>query len=170
MFSKSRQTSETAPAATRNRSGGERAGTFSVLGADVAVRGDIDAATDLHIDGQIEGDVRCAALVQGESSLITGNVIADSVRLAGRVDGSIDAGDLVIEAGAEVRGNVAYDTLTIAAGARIDGALRHKGGDSGAAEDAPAAEPSADLAPDSTRNSTDVESIELPRDVGIMRA
>ena len=57
--------------------------TFSILGADTAIKGDIQASADLHIDGRVEGDIACAALVQGESSEIVGAVSADSARLAG---------------------------------------------------------------------------------------
>ena len=39
--------------------------TFSVLGSDTAIKGDIVASADLHIDGKVEGDIACAALVQG---------------------------------------------------------------------------------------------------------
>ena len=57
--------------------------TFSVIGADVTIKGDISATADLHIDGTIEGDIACAALVQGEKSSIQGAVSAESARLAG---------------------------------------------------------------------------------------
>ena len=70
--------------------------TFSVLGADTAIKGDIAASCDLHIDGRVEGDVTCTALVQGEAGEIVGAVKAESARLAGKVRGTITARDLVI--------------------------------------------------------------------------
>jgi hypothetical protein len=71
--------------------------TFSVLGADTAIKGDISASADLHIDGKVEGDIACAALVQGESSEIVGAVTPPkAARLAGTVRGSITARELVI--------------------------------------------------------------------------
>ena len=68
---------------------------FSILGADLTLRGGVTAVTDLHVDGTIEGDVTCRALVQGEASTITGSISADSVRLAGTVEGPIDAAQVV---------------------------------------------------------------------------
>ena len=47
--------------------------TFSVVGADVTIRGDIDASADLHVDGNVTGDLSCARLVQGEGSRIEGS-------------------------------------------------------------------------------------------------
>ena len=78
--------------------------TFSVLGPDIAINGDLTATADLHLDGRINGDIKCAALVQGEASEVTGMVVAESARVAGRIKGSITAGVLVIhEDGADRR-------------------------------------------------------------------
>jgi cytoskeletal protein CcmA (bactofilin family) len=97
--------------------------TFSVLGADTAIRGDIDASADLHIDGKVEGDITCAALVQGESSEIAGSVSAETARLSGLIRGTITARELVILKSARIEGDVHYDALTIEQGARVDGRL-----------------------------------------------
>lgn len=123
MFSKT-------PAASPRTTGSNRAvsgSTFSVLGTDTAIKGDIAASADLHVDGRIEGDITCAALVQGESSEVTGNVRAESARLAGVVRGSIAARELVILKTARISGDVHYDSLTIEQGAQVDGRLSPRG-------------------------------------------
>lgn len=95
--------------------------TFSVIGSDVSIKGDISASVDLHVDGTVEGDLKCASLVQGEASTITGGVMAETARLAGRVVGSITARELVILKSAQIEGDVHYDALTIEQGAQVDG-------------------------------------------------
>jgi cytoskeletal protein CcmA (bactofilin family) len=95
--------------------------TFSVLGSDLAITGNIAASADLHIDGTVEGDIACTSLVQGETSTIKGGVTAESARLAGRVTGSITARELVILKTARIEGDVHYDTLTIEQGAQVEG-------------------------------------------------
>ena len=95
--------------------------TFSVLGPDIAIKGDLTATKDLHLDGRIDGDIKCAALVQGVSSEVTGTVIADSARVAGTIKGSITAGVLVILKTARIEGDVAYQSLTIEEGAQVNG-------------------------------------------------
>ncbi|MBA4052929.1 MAG: cell shape determination protein CcmA [Erythrobacter sp.] len=95
--------------------------TFSVIGADVTITGNISATADLHIDGRIDGDITCASLVQGEKSAINGVVTADTARLAGKVTGSITAKELVILKTARIEGDVHYDALTIEQGAEVDG-------------------------------------------------
>ena len=95
--------------------------TFSVIGADGVIKGDISATADLHVDGTVEGDIKCSSLVQGESSRISGAVVAESARLSGKVNGSISARDLVILKSAQIEGDVHYDALTIEQGAQVDG-------------------------------------------------
>ncbi|MDM7955467.1 polymer-forming cytoskeletal protein [Blastomonas sp.] len=100
--------------------------TFSVIGADVVITGNISAKVDLHIDGRVEGDIACASLVQGEASAIHGAITAETARLAGTVNGSVDARELVITASAHVTGDVSYETITIEQGGHVDGQFRHK--------------------------------------------
>mgnify|MGYP002777532349 CR=1 FL=1 len=95
--------------------------TFSVIGSDVVIKGDISASVDLHIDGTVEGDIKCASLVQGEKSSISGAITAESARMAGKVNGSITARELVILKSAQIEGDVHYDALTIEQGAQVDG-------------------------------------------------
>ena len=161
MFSKFKPTPEAEPTAMRNRTatGSSASGsTFSVIAADVTISGDITAEVDLHIDGTVIGDVRCANLVQGAGSTITGGVMVQSARLGGKVDGSIEAVDLVIEASAQVTGDVAYNNLTVEAGGRVEGAL-HRLNANG--------EPSSESDGDA---SAKVESIQKARDIGALRA
>jgi cytoskeletal protein CcmA (bactofilin family) len=105
---------------------GARNTPFSLIGGDVTINGDISASVDLHVDGVIEGDLRCAALVQGPESRIRGHVTAKSAQLAGLVDGSITAEELVVASTARITGDVTYDRITIEPGSRIDGRLSHK--------------------------------------------
>ena len=95
--------------------------TFSVIGSDVTITGDISASVDLHIDGTVEGDIKCASLVQGDGSAISGAVVAESARLSGEVRGSITAKELVVLKSARIHGDVHYDALTIEQGAQVDG-------------------------------------------------
>jgi len=119
--------------------------TFSVIGADVTIKGDVAASADLHVDGRVEGDIACASLVQGATSEVHGQIEAESARLAGRVVGSIHARELVVLKTARVEGDVHYDTLTIEQGAEVEGRFSHRVPARQAAA-APAAKPVAPAA------------------------
>ncbi|MEE4201177.1 bactofilin family protein [Erythrobacter sp.] len=115
--------------------------TFSVIGSDVNIKGDVSASVDLHVDGKIEGDIKCASLVQGEGSSINGGVTADSARMSGKVTGSITAKELVILKTARIEGDVHYDALTIEQGAQVDGRFAPNANRQKAAPAIPAAKP-----------------------------
>jgi cytoskeletal protein CcmA (bactofilin family) len=100
--------------------------TFSVIGTDVTIRGDLSASADLHVDGTVEGDIACASLMQGESSRIEGAIEAQTARLAGRVKGTISVRELVILRSAVIEGDVHYDALTIEQGAQVEGRFAHE--------------------------------------------
>nr|WP_295372199.1 polymer-forming cytoskeletal protein [uncultured Sphingosinicella sp.] len=100
---------------------------MSALGKESGERtitGNIEASVDLHIEGRVVGDVRCATLILGESSKISGSVQAARVRVAGTVDGAIETRDLAIEASAKVTGEITYGRLRVASGAVIEGTMK----------------------------------------------
>lgn len=127
MFSKKPGESQNSRAASPESQMTSRNGnsTFSVIGSDVSIKGDVTASADLHVDGDIEGDISCASLVQGETSTINGKIEAQSARLAGKVSGSIRARELVVLRNARIEGDVQYDALTIEQGAHVEGHFAH---------------------------------------------
>ena len=93
--------------------------TFSILGADVAVKGDIRAVAD-----------------QGAESRIKGSLMAQSARLSGNIEGAISVGELVIESSARITGDVTYESITVAPGSQVDGRFTHRRGAGAAAGNA----------------------------------
>jgi cytoskeletal protein CcmA (bactofilin family) len=117
MFSSGRKAS---------RQGGKASGGLSFIGSDLAVSGDVSGTGQLHIDGRVDGNVNCEALVQGEGGTIAGHIIADSAHIAGLVDGTVKARLVTLDPTARVTGDVTYETLSIAAGAAIEGRVSRR--------------------------------------------
>jgi cytoskeletal protein CcmA (bactofilin family) len=124
MFSKKQGQPSSPTTGTRPVANGA---TFSVIGPDVTITGNIEASADLHVDGKVVGDVTCASLVQGEKSLIEGAIVAERARLSGQVKGTINARELVVLKSARIEGDVTYETLTIEQGAAVNGRFAPKG-------------------------------------------
>ena len=106
----------------------------SVIGADILITGNIDASIELHIEGKVVGDVRCATLILGAGSVIEGRIYATRVKVSGSVEGAIETKDLAIESEANVNGEITYERLRIANGATVSGQLTHTMADSGPAD------------------------------------
>lgn len=122
MFSK-KPVNSRSQSATKPMAG---SATFSVIGTDVAIKGDIAASADLHVEGSVDGDIECSSLVQGEGGIIRGSIKAENARLSGQVQGSILVRDLVVLKSAKINGDVLYDTLTIEQGAMVEGKFSQK--------------------------------------------
>lgn len=98
---------------------------ISVIGAGILITGNIDAEIDLHIEGRVQGDVRCATLILGRQSTIVGSIYSQRVQVSGLVEGAIETVDLAIEGGARVNGDVSYSRLRIANGGIVAGQMTH---------------------------------------------
>lgn len=107
---------------------------MSVIGADIVITGNIEASVDLHIEGQVIGDVRCATLILGESSSVNGHIYAARVKVSGTVEGAIETRDLAIEATAKVMADITYERLRVANGGTIQGKVTRRVTEAGAEE------------------------------------
>jgi len=109
------------------KAGAEGAGAeFSFIGPEVVVTGNVETPGRLHVDGRIVGDLRCGVLSQGESGAVIGNIVAGEARLAGLVDGAVEAGSLSLEGTAKVTGDILYESVGIARGAEVEGRLKRR--------------------------------------------
>jgi cytoskeletal protein CcmA (bactofilin family) len=99
---------------------------FSFIGPEVTVTGNIETEGRIHIDGRVVGDVRCGILSQGERGAVIGNIAAGEARLAGLVDGAVEAGGLALEGSARVTGDVLYESVSITRGAEVEGRFKRR--------------------------------------------
>lgn len=98
----------------------------SIIGSDVAIKGNLTTLGEIQLDGTIEGDVRSASLTVGEHGSVQGTVIADEVIVKGTVTGQIKGRNIRLEKTAKVKGDLFHETLSVEAGAFIEGNLTHK--------------------------------------------
>lgn len=120
MFSRTNKDGVAAEPAAHPRKAAPAA-PASLIAAGVRIKGDIETAGDLHLDGAIEGDLRVGFLAVGETGVIEGAVNADSVEIRGRVTGVICARRVRLWATARVDGDISHTELAIEAGAHFEG-------------------------------------------------
>jgi cytoskeletal protein CcmA (bactofilin family) len=105
----------------------------TLIGAKTRINGDVEFAGGFHIDGYINGNVKCDLggedlLSVSESACIEGSVVVPNIVLNGIVKGDIEAsGRVEMGPRAQVLGSVHYTTIETAVGARITGKLIHRG-------------------------------------------
>ncbi len=115
----------TKAAAGRSRPAARSGGVPSIVSGDMIIRGAIESAGEIQFDGEIEGDIRAKGLVIGEGAKVTGEVVAEKVRVCGIVEGAIRAVEVELAASAFVKGDITHTSLSIESGARFEGNCRH---------------------------------------------
>jgi cytoskeletal protein CcmA (bactofilin family) len=50
----------------------------STIGEDLKITGNVTSKGEIHLDGEVQGDVSCVALILSENAKLDGNVVADS--------------------------------------------------------------------------------------------
>jgi cytoskeletal protein CcmA (bactofilin family) len=93
----------------------------SLVADDISIEGNLRGDGELHVDGQIRGDVAVARLTIGETGCIEGAIHAEIVEARGRVVGSITAKQVRLFASCYVDGDITHEQLTMEAGAYFQG-------------------------------------------------
>jgi cytoskeletal protein CcmA (bactofilin family) len=95
----------------------------SVLSAELTIEGKIEGAGHVRIAGRFKGDVHVQGNVTIEQgAIVTGEVKAEIVIIAGQLDGNVDA-SLRVEllSTGLLNGDLKAGSLTVAAGSRMRG-------------------------------------------------
>ncbi len=101
-------------------------GGRSVIGGDLKVVGNLISKGDLHIEGEVEGDVNAASVTVGRGAKLAGGIKAERVDIQGNVKGQVDAASVNFAASARMEGDVLHDSLSMEAGAYINGHCRRR--------------------------------------------
>ena len=87
--------------------------------------GSLKLHKSVHIDGSIEGDLDCAAVVTiGPSGKVTAHIRAESVLIDGEVHGDIEARtEITLRKSARVFGDMKTEGIVIERGAKVEGQI-----------------------------------------------
>lgn len=95
----------------------------TLIGKKAVVDGNVSGKGNFKIDGTVDGNIEIKGdLVLGEKSMVTGNIVAKNIIIAGQVSGDIDAsGQLTIKATGTVCGQQKCGSLIIEEGSSVVG-------------------------------------------------
>lgn len=94
----------------------------TVIGSDSTIRGELTIQGTVRVDGTVEGDIRADWVIVGETGKIRGNVQARAMVVGGKVEGNIDASEIVeLKDRAQVFGEICAAKLAMSEGALFDG-------------------------------------------------
>ena len=127
MFNTGRETQSSQPDSTL--SGGQSAVNApsnapskpSVINPELKVVGDLHCTGEVRIEGTVEGQITAQTVTVGEGAQVSGPIRADMVRVSGSINGQIEGNTVILASTASVNGDVVHKSLSVEAGAQLEG-------------------------------------------------
>ena len=88
-----------------------------IISADLHIVGDIEGDGELHVEGRVDGNIRCETLTIGESGQVEGKIVTTSLTLLGMITGTVRARTVRMMEKARMIGDVAHEKIEIRSGA-----------------------------------------------------
>ncbi len=93
----------------------------SIISADLAIDGNLNSGGEIQVDGVVNGDIKCKALIVGVKGSVVGEVVAQTVRMHGAIKGMVRAKSVFLASTARMSGDVEHESLAIEPGAYMEG-------------------------------------------------
>jgi cytoskeletal protein CcmA (bactofilin family) len=97
--------------------------TINLIGAGTDIKGDVQSAGDIRIDGTLKGNLRTKGkVVIGTTGLVKGEVYCKNSDVEGKIEGKINVQELLsLKATSTILGDIAAKRLAIEPGAKFTG-------------------------------------------------
>lgn len=100
----------------------ESAKMETVIGPDTFFQGNIRSKGFVRVDGQVEGGIAAEGVIVGEKASVTGDIVAKSIFVAGKVTGNVTAAaSLELQPSGKIAGDIRAAQLSISDGAVFEG-------------------------------------------------
>ena len=108
------------------RSAEQNVNDVSRISVGAAIRGDLSSASDIRVDGSVDGTLFSEGkVVVGESASLSGKLFCTNVDFWGKMDGDIYVRDVLSpKSSAIVNGNIRVRKIQIEMGAQINGSFK----------------------------------------------
>lgn len=94
----------------------------ALIGHNSEFKGDITANGTLRIDGKLTGNIIADSVILGDGAYVAGDIKARCVVIGGRVEGNVNADELVeIKHTGKLQGDIHTSTLSVAEGGIFEG-------------------------------------------------
>jgi len=93
----------------------------SIISIDLSVQGNLSSNGEIQVDGTVNGDISCKALIVGTKGSVSGEVKAQTVRIHGNIKGQVKAKSVFLASTAKMSGDIEHESLAIEPGALMEG-------------------------------------------------
>ena len=114
------------PAPQQRRQTQGKPSIASIIANGVKIIGAIEAeGAEIQIDGEIEGNIKGGSMTVGDTGMVKGDIVSESVTVHGRIDGSVRARKVMLARNAHVMGDIVHQSLSVEMGAVFEGQCRY---------------------------------------------
>jgi len=93
-----------------------------VLGKNSKIVGEVESAGTTLVHGTIIGNIHSEKVILGEKSYVKGDIVADIISIAGKIDGSLKGRESIeVKATGYIAGDITARRLSIMEGAIFNG-------------------------------------------------
>ncbi|HEY3779190.1 MAG TPA: polymer-forming cytoskeletal protein [Rhizomicrobium sp.] len=103
---------------------GQGTPAVSVISKALRITGQLESTEDIHIEGEVDGDIRGGSVKIGHNAKVKGTIYGEQVEVSGTVTGKIEARKVVITGTGHMTGDIIHQEIRIDSGAFIDGHCR----------------------------------------------
>lgn len=93
----------------------------SVFIEDLTITGQIRSLGNIHIKGNVKGDIAGAGIVVGEKAIVDGVILADTMEIRGRMKGVVYSKKVKLHSGSWFEGDIHHSSLSVDDGAHFVG-------------------------------------------------
>ena len=93
----------------------------SVFIEDLTITGQIRSLGNIHVKGNVKGDIAGAGIVIGEKAIVDGVILADMIEIRGRMKGVVYSNRVKLHSGAWFEGDIHHSSLSVDDGAHFVG-------------------------------------------------
>lgn len=98
--------------------------TPTIIARDLKIEGELVSTGLIEIEGHIKGTINGNSVILREDGFVEGLIIAESLSIRGKFEGTIKAQHLEIASAANIVGTIEYSSLSVEDGACIDGQFK----------------------------------------------
>ncbi|HSR35920.1 MAG TPA: polymer-forming cytoskeletal protein [Desulfurivibrionaceae bacterium] len=98
----------------------------SIIGKDMQMVGDISFRGKLRLDGKAEGNIQGDYLILGDSGIVIGDIMVNTLVYAGRAQGNVSVKTLQVIKSGTINGKVETTDLAVESGAALNGEIKSR--------------------------------------------
>ncbi len=104
---------------------------ISSIAENTFIKGEIVSEGEIHLSGNVEGNINAKTLYVAKGGKLTGSVVVDNLTVSGHIEGDVVAEKAFFKKTGKIKGEIKYRILAVEEGAELLAVLKKLDGELG---------------------------------------